>query len=137
VIALQQAIFQRWQAGAGAALRGLATGGYHLGLAPQGTALPYLTGINVDAGDTDADSSTDERLDVIRWQFSIYVRDGALGEGYSIRDALVALFDDNKLETDGGLRVHGVYRRNAGRLIREPDEGWQIVVVYEYRMTGL
>jgi hypothetical protein len=111
----------------------------HQNLAPDGTKLPYIVLRLVPPGSVTGTMSNDHNIVVV--DFMIFCDDfdvdgNALLEtqGYPIRDAIIALYDNHYPAFSGG-HVIGVYRESAGVAQPEPDRGWQIPVSYRYELT--
>ena len=112
----------------GATLRGLNTGGFWLVHGKDNIVPPYIVASFI-ADRREHTMADDASWEVVLLQMSIFVDDFKLDDGLSVRDALVATFDDISFSYTGG-RLIKAYRTSSGVPIRDPDEGYIIPVDY-------
>lgn len=126
---LATAIKARYDAAAGAALRALVKGLWPYE-APQGTVPPYITYSSPALG-TDLVMPLATH-DIVNTTFSIWSNSDSPLEAETIRDALIALFDNQILTLSTKNVVYA--NRVGGNTVRDPDSGWACHVQYEYRI---
>lgn len=132
MLELLQAIKKTYDSTAGAALRALTPGGLHAGIAPNGTAVPFITYPETDGTAEDIKTPTGpQSLDTVRVQFSFWDA-GAPGaftpkRVMAARKAFDALFNfqhdtlNNNLPAGATVRVASFRRVSTGRLVVDPD----------------
>jgi len=141
---LNKAIVLRYEASAGAALRALLGDDstpyvrFWAGIAPSGTALPFVR-FNIIPLDTSHSAlkatGATRYIETVTGQFSIFVNEYQHDQAWSIRDALVKLFDDHRPNFGTGAasgHVISALRTGSGRLINDPESGYNLVVEYRY-----
>lgn len=126
---LATAIKARYDAAAGATLRALVKGLWPYE-APQGTVCPYVT-YSFPAMGTDLVMPLATH-DVVNVTFSIWDDDPSPTDVMTIRDALIALYDNQILTLTTNNVVYA--NRVGGNLVKDPDSGWAYHVQYEYRI---
>ncbi len=112
-----------------ATLKAALTGGLHIELAPQNTALPYATYFLV-SGYPDYYLGG-ERFEVVTVQFDIYADTNA--KRMTAYNALVALYDDARPAATGYTTV--IMERTNQQMVRDgaQNELYRAVVTYECR----
>jgi hypothetical protein len=126
---LHKTLVTMWNADANAEAARLATGGFWCGMAPPDTVAPYVTfiplgGQNEQATGIDRDRAT--------FQFMVHVSgDDELSDALDIADAIKDGFDNRTSGMDGDLAMVYCKRLTTGNAVKDPDEGWNVVVEYE------
>ena len=126
---LLTAIFARFNAAEGEALRALVVGMY-FSKAPQGTTGKYIT-VSYPGGSVDSVMPNADH-DLFNITFSIWDTASTPADVLLISDALCALYDNVILTLSTKTVVYA--NRIAGNLVEDPDKGWAKHVQYEYRV---
>ena len=122
----------RWDSTAGATIRALATGGFWIAQANEGTVPPYVT-MHIIAGRSLGSMGTTTKYNEdVLVQFSIWVTEYNLAVGWNILDALKSLYDDYSGPFPDGGEVKMALRTSTGVPMKDPESGYQIMVEYRY-----
>lgn len=139
MIYLIKHLLARWNSTSGAAVRALATGGLHNTQAPietgqntgQQNKKPYVV-LTVVADDCEGTMTDNQSIGTALVQFSVFVNDYQLDTGWNIEQALKACFDNcSGTFADSKGTLKAIRRMGMGRPLKDPDEGWMIVVEYK------
>jgi hypothetical protein len=133
---LWKAIKTRYDASAGATVRGLATGGLWLHLAPHNVKKPYLVVSPVTAGvfGTMVTTNVTGNIEDVVIQVSCFVDMYQLETAYSVLEAWKDCFDNQNLAFGTGTGHMLGCRRlsSSSTIITDPDIGHQVVLEYRY-----
>jgi len=131
--ALLTAIFTRYNAGAGAALRALTTGMYHAALAPESTVAPYITYTSVSSANADTMSS--EHIEpLIQW--STWVQSTSPKLAWEINEELRVLYADVLLTVPGWSTIRAQVDDSGTYISQGTDEedSQGVIMTIRYRI---
>ena len=127
---LLKAIIAKFNATGAATLKTACVGGMWLGMAPRGTAYPFITLTVIPSNMTYAMGSAAEISDA-EIRFSIWDSSRAMASIIAILPLVKAQYDNTILTMTGYTNILAM-RIGDGVSIEDEDRGWQWMLPYRY-----